>query len=76
MCLTICGYIPPPCQDEIQGNMDTLSGTSTGPPPPPGEQVGSRLTTCFLCAQIGFLWKYCMLDGFAFFGRWMFLPKV
>ena len=27
-------------QDEIQGNMETLTGQSTGPPPPPGEQVG------------------------------------
>jgi hypothetical protein len=29
-------------QDEIQGNMETLTGQSTGPPPPPGEQVGYR----------------------------------
>ena len=26
--------------------MDTLSGTSTGPPPPPGEQVGSSPVFC------------------------------
>ena len=39
----------PPCgsrQDEIQGNMDTLTGQSTGPPPPPGEQVSSDVKFC------------------------------
>lgn len=37
---------PPVClsglalrQDEIQGNMESLTGQSSGPPPPPGEQV-------------------------------------
>eukprot|EP00434_Breviolum_minutum_P037513 symbB.v1.2.033263.t1/scaffold4108.1/size44571/2 len=33
-------------EDEIQGNMDTLSGTSTGPPPPPGEQVTVESMYC------------------------------
>eukprot|EP00438_Fugacium_kawagutii_P002727 Skav225083 [mRNA] locus=scaffold1341:16517:17702:- [translate_table: standard] len=28
--------------DEIQGNMESLTGQSSGPPPPPGEQVRPR----------------------------------
>ena len=45
----------PPCgsrQDEIQGNMDTLTGQSTGPPPPPGEQVSSDV-------KIFWWWRFC-----------------
>ncbi|CAJ1390208.1 unnamed protein product [Effrenium voratum] len=33
-------------EDEIQGNLENLTGSSTGPPPPPGEQVTIEAMYC------------------------------